>query len=54
MNRNKPEPRDYFTHNAPLRAHPRDVIEWQPTGEVEHVEMWTDERGLDCHASTWG
>jgi hypothetical protein len=40
--------RSYFEHNAPVKPLP-DVVEWKETGDVEHVEMWTDDNGLACH-----
>ncbi len=45
---------DYFEHAAGMESTARavgDVIEWEETGDVEHVTMWTDENGLSNHRS---
>jgi hypothetical protein len=55
MNRNAPEPRDYFAHNAPALK-PSDVVDCEAlfAGDIEHVTLWTGENGIPHHSNTRG
>jgi hypothetical protein len=55
MNRNAPEPRDYFAHNAPAPKS-ADTVEWEASyaGDIEHVTLWTGDNGVPHHSNTRG
>lgn len=42
----------YFQHNTPTPK--PESVPWEPTGDVEHVVMWTDENGIAHHSNERG